>query len=110
MAFSRPENVEAVQVLAQGWITDFYEGSHTGVYGELGSTVDIPGADGARAFVLPTVAPKLTWIDLIVDAALRSTLLFQNLASCAEDPSAASTTKSKCSAESSEVSEDTRHV
>lgn len=88
LGFSRPENVQAVQVITQGWINDFYEDTHTGVYGALGSTVDIPGTGGARAYVLPTVAPKLTIIDLIVDAALRSTLLLKNVAYCAEDPSA----------------------
>ncbi|MBE1547905.1 acetyl esterase/lipase/pimeloyl-ACP methyl ester carboxylesterase [Mycobacterium sp. OAS707] len=87
LGFSRPENVQAVQVIAQGWINDFYEGTHTGVYGALGSTVDIPGTDGAQAHVLPTPAPKLTIVDLIVDAALRSTLLLKNFAVCAEDPS-----------------------
>jgi len=66
LGFSRPENVQAVQVIAQGWINDFYEGTHTGVYGPLGSTVDIPGTDGAQAHVLPTPAPKLTFVDLIV--------------------------------------------
>jgi pimeloyl-ACP methyl ester carboxylesterase len=101
MAFSRPENVEAVHVLSQGWINDWYEGTHTGVYGELGSTIDIPGTDGARAYVLPTPAPQLTFIDLIVNAAFSSTLLFQNFASCAEDPSATASS-AKCSAESVE--------
>jgi len=86
LGFSRPENVQAVQVIAQGWINDFYEGTHTGVYGPLGSTVDIPGTDGAQAHVLPTPMPKLTFVDLIVDTAFRSLLLIPTY--CAEDPSA----------------------
>jgi acetyl esterase/lipase len=96
MAFSRPENVEAVQVLAHGWINDWYEGTDTGVYGQLGSTIDIPGTDGARAYVLPTPTPQLTFIDRLLGAVLESTILLQNLAVCAEDPSAAT---SRCSAE-----------
>jgi hypothetical protein len=103
LGFSRPENVLAVQELAEGWINDFYQGTHTGVYGELGSTIDIPGTDGARAYVLPAPAHQFTIIDLIVDAALKSVLFVNNFAVCAEDPSATPTAISNCSAVSAPV-------
>jgi pimeloyl-ACP methyl ester carboxylesterase len=96
LGFSRPENVQAVQELAEGWINDFYDGTHTGVYGELGSTVDIPDTGGARAYVLPAPAHQFTFIDLIVEKALES-LQVLDFAYCAEDPSATSTAASKCS-------------
>jgi pimeloyl-ACP methyl ester carboxylesterase len=87
--FPRLENVEAVQELAEGWINDWYEGSHTGVYGELGSTIDIPTTKGtAQAYVLPAPAPQLTLIDLFLNALMNSTAIL-NFAYCAEDPSAA---------------------
>ena len=61
---STPENVEAVQVLAKGWIEDMYEGrvydpkTRTGIYGvprDPGeSVIDIPTDAGlARGYVLP---------------------------------------------------------
>jgi len=85
---SRPENVEAVQVLAAGWINDWYEGTHTGHYGDLGSTIDIPTAEGtAHAYVLPAPAPRLTLIDLILKALIESTQVLK-FGYCAEDPSA----------------------
>lgn len=84
---STPENVEAVQVLAQGWITDWFEGTRTdGFYGEPGSTITIDTAAGvARARVLPVEPAELSFVDRIVDAFLNS---LQSLAPkpCAADP------------------------
>ena len=71
LGFSRPENVQAVQDLAEGWINDWYDGTHTGTYGDLGSTVDITTAAGtAHVYVLPAPAPQLTFVDLIVNASI----------------------------------------
>src|SRR6476659_800115 len=61
---STPENVEAVHVLTQGWLTDMYAGrvynpkTRTGIYGDPGDPgeviVDIPTDAGlARGYVLP---------------------------------------------------------
>jgi hypothetical protein len=76
LGFSEPQNVDAVQVLAQGWINDWYNGTHTGIYGDLGSTIDIPtGAGTAQADVLPTTAPQLTFIDLILETLIDSRVL-----------------------------------
>jgi len=62
---SKPENVEAVQVLTTGWLTDMYAGrvydpaTRTGIYGPPGEPgeviVDIPTDAGlARGYVLPS--------------------------------------------------------
>ncbi|MGV0715753.1 hypothetical protein ABQE93_10130 [Mycolicibacterium sp. XJ662] len=72
--FSAPQNVEAVQVLSQGWLTDMYAGrvydpaTRTGIYGapgEPGETViDIPTDAGlARGYVLPGPPPSLSPIE-----------------------------------------------
>jgi hypothetical protein len=61
---STPENVEAVQVLSQGWLTDMYArrvdnpATRTGIYGVAGApgqvVIDIPTDAGpAQAYVLP---------------------------------------------------------
>ena len=66
MTFGAPtsENVEAVQILSQGWLTDMYaervynEQTRTGIYGDPGqpgqSVIDIPTDVGlAQGYVLP---------------------------------------------------------
>lgn len=90
-----PENVEAVQALAQGWITDWFRTDPAtplvGIYSDPtqpGTIVTIPtdtGAD-AHAYVLPAPPAQLSIIDVIVEAALDAT---PNLvvAPCAADPS-----------------------
>jgi pimeloyl-ACP methyl ester carboxylesterase len=97
LGIPRPENIEAVQTLAQGWINDWYDGTDTGVHGDPGTMVDIPGTGGAKAYLLP--APEHQWsvVDLIVDLAFQSLLGTQVFETCAEDPSAAAATAS-CSA------------
>jgi hypothetical protein len=79
--FSAPENVEAVQTLAQGYLTDMFAGTvydegatRAGYYGELGSVIDIPTSTGvdAHAYVLPGPAPQLSPIDLLTKAFLES--------------------------------------
>jgi hypothetical protein len=73
--FSTPENVEAVQVLAQGYITDMYDpNAHAGVYGAPGSVITIPTDTGtdAHAYVLPGPTPTLSPIDRVILALLSS--------------------------------------
>ena len=104
LGFSQPQNVQAVQVLAQGWINDWYDGTHTGNYGDLGSTIDIPTTAGtAQAYVLPAPAPQLTFVDLIVNAVLNA-LGNINFAYCATDPLAAATSAACPAASASSVS------
>lgn len=97
LGIPRAENIEAVQELTQGWINDWYEGTDTGVYGDLGTTVDVPDTGGAQAYVLPAPEHQWTVIDLVVELGLRSVLLTQVLETCAEDPSASAAAAS-CSA------------
>ncbi|WP_304119172.1 hypothetical protein [Mycolicibacterium bacteremicum] len=75
--FSKQRNVDAVQVLAQAWIADWYAGTHTDeFYGERGETIDIATPTGqAQAYVLPGPSPRLTFIDHLMRAALRTTEL-----------------------------------
>ncbi|MGE2726807.1 hypothetical protein [Mycolicibacterium pulveris] len=72
--FSSPQNVEAVQVLSQGWLTDMYAGrvydpaTRTGIYGAPGgpgeTVVDIPTDAGlARGYVLPGPPASLSPIE-----------------------------------------------
>jgi pimeloyl-ACP methyl ester carboxylesterase len=95
MGIPRAENIEGAQQLMQGWIGDWYDGTHTGVYGDLGSTIDVPG--GATAYVLP--APPRHWsiIDLIVDLGLQSAQFANVFQTCAVDPSVAAA--SRCTAD-----------
>ncbi|MEO3760927.1 hypothetical protein ABGB19_21910 [Mycobacterium sp. B14F4] len=89
--FPQPRNVEAVQLLAQGWIADWFNNTHTDeLYGERGEVITIETSAGpARAYVIPGPAPQLTIIDQIIKALLQSTtLLSQFSGNCAADPSA----------------------
>ncbi len=100
---SRPENVEAVQVLTQGWITDMYADrvydpmTRTGVYGVPGApgeaVVDIPTDAGvAHGYVLPAPRSQFTaLLSLVLGAFFELPTLF-NLDVCAVDPSAAAAT------------------
>ena len=88
--FPKPQNIEAVHVLSQGWISDWFEGTHTDeLYGERGEVITIATAAGqAQAYVIPAPRPQLTIIDQIIRALLRSTtLLSQFSGNCAADPS-----------------------
>jgi hypothetical protein len=92
--FSAPQNVDAVQVLVQGWINDMYAGSvynpdlRTGIYGDPGTTIDIPTSAGtASAYVLPAppAQPDALYPFYL---ALRTMLLAANFdfATCAVTP------------------------
>jgi pimeloyl-ACP methyl ester carboxylesterase len=95
---SRPENVEAVQVLTQGWITNMYADrvydpmTRTGIYGvpgEPGETiVDIPTDAGvAHGYVLPAPRSQVTTLlSLVLGAVFELPTLF-NFDRCAVDPS-----------------------
>jgi hypothetical protein len=98
---SSPENVEAVQVLAQGWIADMYAGTvydsnapRAGIYGPLGDVIEVPtpgvGSGVAHAHVLPVPPAQLSFFDSILKTLLNSLTGTQGLASCAVDPVAAS--------------------
>ncbi|MDF2830187.1 MAG: hypothetical protein K0R01_3470 [Mycobacterium sp.] len=100
---SAPENVEAVQVLAQGWIADMYAGTvydsdapRAGIYGPLGDVIEVrtPGVGSgvALAHVLPVPPAQLSFFDSILKTLLNSLTGTQGLASCAVDPVAASST------------------
>lgn len=100
LGFSKPENVEAAQLLSEGWITDMYERrvynpkTRTGIYGAPGEPgeviIDIPTDAGvARAYVLPGPTPQLTLIDVVLRALINSpTFIGPLLSPCAVDPSA----------------------
>ena len=99
LGFSTPENVEAVQVLSQGWITDMYAGrvydpaTRTGIYGDPGQPgqvlIDIPTDAGvAHGYVLPGPVYRLTLIDLLIRAVVNSPAYIR-FDYCAADPSAA---------------------
>lgn len=97
--FSLPENVDAVQVLSQGWLTDMYAGTvynpslRTGIYGGPNEIVDIPTGTGtdARAYVLPVPPPNLNAIESLIVTLLDSvnfTTLFAGCAVAPNDPAA----------------------
>ena len=58
---SRPENVDAVRLLAGGWIQDMFAGTvydedeRTGIYGDLGRSSRFPPTTAPRA---PTCCPR----------------------------------------------------
>ncbi|CAN5625886.1 hypothetical protein BH10ACT9_BH10ACT9_34220 [soil metagenome] len=90
--FSQPQNVEALQVLAQGWIADMYAGtvydenSRTGIYGDNGSTIDIPTDTGAPAhgYVLPAPPHQFNFFDSLQKALLDSSVALK-FGYCAAD-------------------------
>jgi hypothetical protein len=82
--FPSPENIEAVQVIAQSWINDWYEGTNTGIDGERGSTITIPTETGAaEAYVLPAPPYQFTIIDLILNAFIQAGAYLTVFQSCA---------------------------
>ncbi|KWX65489.1 hypothetical protein [Mycobacterium sp. NAZ190054] len=75
---STPNNVEAVHVLTEGWLTDMYEGrvydpdTRTGIYGVPGApsevVVEIPTTRGpARGYVLPARTPEPSPFDRLIN-------------------------------------------
>ncbi len=93
---STPENVEAVHVLTQGWLTDMYAGrvynpeTRTGIYGNPGDpgeiVVDIPTDAGlAKGYVLPAPIRVLSPIDQFISVLL-GLINVNYYARCAVDP------------------------
>jgi hypothetical protein len=105
---STPENVEAVHVLSQGWLTDMYAGrvynteTRTGIYGAPGlpgqTVIDIPTVAGlARGYVLPGPTPAPSAIERFLAALLQS-INSNDYVTCSTEATAAS-----CSASSMAV-------
>lgn len=87
--FAKPRNIDAVQVLAQGWIADWFDGTHTdSYYGERGEIITVDTAAGpAQAYVIPGPTPQLNFFDRILLTMLRSALIFAPFqGNCAADP------------------------
>lgn len=58
---SQPQNIDAVQTLAVGWINDMFAGTHDGIYSAPGATISIPTSAGtATATALPAPPTLLT--------------------------------------------------
>ena len=56
--FSQSQNVDAVPILASGWINDMFDGTHDGIYGEPQQSIDIPTPSGiATAVAFPFTSP-----------------------------------------------------
>lgn len=106
LGFPKPENVEAAQVLSEGWLTDMYArrvydpNARTGIYGDPGDPgevlVDIPTDAGvAHGYVLPGPTPQLTLIDLLIRTVINApTFIGPMLSTCAVDPSATASAQS----------------
>lgn len=93
--------MQAVQDLAVGWINDWFAGTHDGVYGTAGSTVDIPTSAGiAQALILPIAVPKLNIIQSLSQMLIDSLQVLNQLQVCATpvDITAAQTTATSATA------------
>lgn len=56
---SEPQNIDAVKLIAAGWVNDLFAGTHTGIYGASQQSIQIPTAAGtATAVVLPFTSTK----------------------------------------------------
>ncbi|ODQ96564.1 alpha/beta hydrolase [Mycolicibacterium holsaticum] len=97
--WSAPQNVAAVQVLSQGWLTDMYAGrvydpaTRTGIYGEPGepgqTVIDIPTDAGlARGYVLPGPPASLSPIEWFFARMLHS-INSNDFVNCSTEPTAA---------------------
>jgi alpha/beta hydrolase family protein len=57
--FSQPQNIEAVKILATGWVNDMFAGTHDGIYGAPQQSIQIDTSAGtATAVVLPFTSTK----------------------------------------------------
>jgi hypothetical protein len=65
--FSQPQNIEAVKILATGWINDMFAGTHTGIYADPGDPIEIPTTAGtAAAIALPASEASLSPLDQLL--------------------------------------------
>ena len=81
--FPQPQNVNAVKTLASGWISDMLNGTHTGIYGTPGQTIQIPTSAGtATANALPAPPMPLSPVDVVLNTVITfATEAFYNFAS-----------------------------
>lgn len=87
--FAKPRNVDAVQELAQAWISDWFNGTHTDAYyGERGETITIATPAGqAQAYVIPAPMPRLNFIERLLKAMIESSVILAPFGgNCAADP------------------------
>jgi len=93
LGFSQPQNVDAVQVLAQGWINDCTTAPTPASTGDLGSTIDIPTNAGTAAGLRPAGGPHRSspFIDVHPETLIDSASNL-NFAYCATSPSASADT------------------
>lgn len=69
--FSQPQNIAAYTTLESGWINDMFNGTHTGIYGVPGQTLQIPTTAGtATAIGLPAPPTTPSPIDVFLNAIL----------------------------------------
>ena len=69
--FSQPQTIDAVQTLASGWINDMLDGTHNGIYGWPGQTVQIPtNAGTATAIALSAPPTPVSRFDVLIRAVL----------------------------------------
>jgi hypothetical protein len=63
--FSQPHNIDAVKILAVGWINDMFAGNQdTGIYAKPGQTIEITtNAGTAHAIALPAPDDSLSPLD-----------------------------------------------
>ncbi|MGY4653594.1 alpha/beta hydrolase [Mycobacterium sp. URHB0021] len=67
--FSKPQNIEAVKILAVGWINDMFAGTDEGVDGDPGEVIPIPTIAGpATAVALPASESGLSPLDQVLQS------------------------------------------
>lgn len=67
--FSKPQNIEAVKILAVGWINDMFAGTDKGVDGDPGDVIPIPTSAGpATAVALPAPESGLSPLDQVLQS------------------------------------------
>jgi hypothetical protein len=69
--FSQPQNIDAYTRLEEGWINDMFDGTHTGIYGIPGQTIQITTTAGtATAISLPAPPTQASPLDVFINALL----------------------------------------
>ncbi|MCG7595505.1 alpha/beta hydrolase [Mycobacterium sp. PSTR-4-N] len=70
--FSKPQNIEAAEILTAGWVDDLFSGTASqGVYGSPGASIAIPTSAGiADAVVLPLGYPSRPVWNPVLEAVL----------------------------------------
>jgi hypothetical protein len=80
--FAQPQNVDAVTTLASGWINDMLTGTHTGIYGTPGQTLNITTDAGtATGTALPAPPTPASPVDVLLNTVITfATESFYNFA------------------------------